>query len=78
MILPETATPPRLPMTGSVPNMSTPTSYNPGYPVSGVASVPAPDARATDTQSLPMFNPSQGNSDSGVGHSGDLGGAGSK
>lgn len=31
---------------------------------------------AQDTQTLPIFSPTAGNTDAGVGHSGDLGGAG--
>jgi hypothetical protein len=35
-----------------------------------------PLTNGSDSMSLPMFSPSTGNTDSGVGHSGDLGGAG--
>jgi hypothetical protein len=35
-----------------------------------------PLTNGADSMGLPMFNPSTGNSDTGVGHSGDLGGAG--
>jgi hypothetical protein len=53
-------------------NKATP-GYNPGYPAGGTApAIPTPQ----DTMSLPIFNPIPGNTDTGVGHSGDLGGAG--
>jgi hypothetical protein len=70
-----TATLQRTPPAGSVPSTPLPTTWNPGYPTSGpTTQMPNP----TDTASLPMFNGTSGNIDSGVGHSGDLGGAGAK
>lgn len=71
-----TATPQRTLPAGSVPKVSTPTKWDPGYPTTGPAGS-APN-QTPDSMSLPMFNEQGGNTDSGVGHSGDLGGAGSK
>ena len=77
MVISNTSTPQRTPPAGSVPTMNTPTTFNPGYPInSGPASTPPNQTQ--DSMSLPIFNPSTGNSDSGVGHSGDLGGAGAR
>lgn len=52
-----------------------PTTFNPGYPTTGL--VP-PMPNPTDTATLPIFSGTAGYSDTGVGHSGDLGGAGAR
>ena len=63
-------------LAGSLPaSPALPTSFQPGWPTGGVS----PTATTpTDSQSLPMFNITQGSTDTGVGHSGDLGGAGAR
>lgn len=44
--------------------------------LAGGAAGSNPLTNGSDSMGLPMFSPATGNSDSGVGHSGDLGGAG--
>jgi hypothetical protein len=58
-----------IPSTDALPTMSDVLPYLRATPNAGVVST-------QDSQTLPIFNPSAGNTDSGVGHSGDLGGAG--
>lgn len=44
--------------------------------LTGVSAGSNPLTNGSDTMGLPIFNPQAGNTDTGVGHSGDLGGAG--
>ncbi|CAB4134428.1 hypothetical protein UFOVP273_60 [uncultured Caudovirales phage] len=47
--------------------------FQPGWPTGGSApAIPVPQ----NTESLPLLQPTAGYTDTGVGHSGDLGGAG--
>lgn len=70
-----TATRQRTPPPGSVPATGKVTGYNPGYPSTGPAGS-NPLTNGSDSMTLPMFNASTGYSDTGVGHTGDMGGAG--
>lgn len=73
-----TATPVRpVPLAAASAAASVPsaTAWNPGYPTTGPAGT-NPLTNGSDSMNLPMFNPAGGFSDSGVGHSGDTGGAG--
>lgn len=70
-----TATRQRTPPPGSVPSMGSVGGANPGYPVSGPKGS-NPLTNGSDSMGLPMFNAGNGNTDTGVGHQGDMGGAG--
>lgn len=60
------------PIAGKIPNVAPVNQYDPGYPVQGTPSrMPQPK----DTLLQVIANPVPGNTDTGVGHSGDLGGA---
>ena len=60
---------------GQMPNVAPLPGMGESLPwLTGNASASMPSTQATET--LPIFNQVPGNTDTGVGHSGDLGGAG--
>lgn len=59
----------QMPPTQALPTMA---DQQPWLTVGGQAQMPS----TQETSTLPMFNATGGNTDTGVGHSGDLGGAG--
>lgn len=56
------------------PAAPAPANWNPGYPTSGANTNTVPDP--ADSMDLPCFNITSGNTDTGVSHEGDSGGAG--